>query len=511
MLESYESVGLNYDKITQEEMSSRGILGRLQGVIADGKNPTRNGRRYSSKLWERVFEDPIVRESIDNRLCVGELGHPLDDRTETDMEKICICLNGYPTINKDQQLMGNFDILDTPNGRILNTLAKYGANIGVSSRGEGDLYTDADGNECVDEGTYQFQCFDAVIIPAVKSARMNYMTESLEKNKTSLKEALDKELANASEKDRKVMMDTITELGLDETYTVSRGDTGDFDIKTLTRDVVYSTSNKEDAEELASKLELTPDEADTTDSTVEELQEAIKNNRDLSKQLKDAKEDLAASHTRERELEDQINQLKEGLTKLALSAKKAAGLEKRVKQLSEALEKSTDNISQMTSDKGKLTKEKSSLDEALSKKDQELKSLSENLSKLSANSEKLTEQLTAEKEENKSLKEQLSRKNDEIRKQKKVASRCVEKFIESKAQMIGVTSSEIINRLPESYSFSDIEKVTESLKRYQVNLSKLPFDIDAGTPELKVTKQQRRSSTDDDEDLTSLYLLAGLD
>ena len=59
----------------------------LVGPIADSVNPTRNGRRYSGELWEKVFKNPIMQEKIENRVCFGELGHPAD-RTETDMEKI---------------------------------------------------------------------------------------------------------------------------------------------------------------------------------------------------------------------------------------------------------------------------------------------------------------------------------------------------------------------------------------------------------------------------------------
>ena len=40
------------------------ILGTLEGPCADIVNPTRNGRKYSEELWEKVFSDPIVEEQI---------------------------------------------------------------------------------------------------------------------------------------------------------------------------------------------------------------------------------------------------------------------------------------------------------------------------------------------------------------------------------------------------------------------------------------------------------------
>ena len=107
-----------YQRLSKEEMERRGILGRLIGPCADFIAPTRNGRHYSEKLWENVFNDPIMKERIDNGVCYGELGHPLD-REETDMEKIALCLAEVPKKGKDGKLRAVFDILNTPNGKML--------------------------------------------------------------------------------------------------------------------------------------------------------------------------------------------------------------------------------------------------------------------------------------------------------------------------------------------------------------------------------------------------------
>jgi len=182
-------------------------LGRLTGVIADFVNPTRNGRKYSEKLWENVFQDPVMQEKIKNRCCFGELGHPAD-RTEVDMEKIALCLAEVPKKGKDGKLHGIFDILDTPNGRILKCLCDYGCNIGVSSRGEGDLITGFDGEEEVDPDTYVCECWDAVCVPSVQAARMAYVHESLD-TKATLKESLDKLINASSDDDKKVMKESL--------------------------------------------------------------------------------------------------------------------------------------------------------------------------------------------------------------------------------------------------------------------------------------------------------------
>jgi len=101
MLEHYNvNNEMQYQKLTAEEQRERGILGRLVGIIADFKNATRNGRRYTEELWDKTFNNPLIREKFENRCLFGELGHPVD-RQEVDMEKVCICLAEPPKKGND--------------------------------------------------------------------------------------------------------------------------------------------------------------------------------------------------------------------------------------------------------------------------------------------------------------------------------------------------------------------------------------------------------------------------
>lgn len=203
-----------YKRLTEAEQKQRGILGRLVGPCADFVQATRNGRKYSEELWENVFSNDLMKEKIKNRCCFGELGHPTD-RTETDMSKIALCLAELPKKGRDGKLYGVFDILDTPNGRILKALCDYGCNIGISSRGQGDIITDLDGNEAVDPDTYDCECFDAVLMPGVEAARLKYVTESLNKeNSKGLKLALTESLKKANDNDRKIMEETLKDLNI---------------------------------------------------------------------------------------------------------------------------------------------------------------------------------------------------------------------------------------------------------------------------------------------------------
>jgi hypothetical protein len=56
-MESIKNEKLQFQELTAEEKAKRGILGRLYGPCADIINPTRNDRKYSEELWEKVFKD----------------------------------------------------------------------------------------------------------------------------------------------------------------------------------------------------------------------------------------------------------------------------------------------------------------------------------------------------------------------------------------------------------------------------------------------------------------------
>lgn len=202
---------LQFDPTQTVNENGSVVIGHLSGPCADIINSTRNGRKYSEQLWEKVFKDPITKEYFNCGGIFGELGHPLD-REETDMEKIALCMPKEPE-KKNGKLWATFDILDTPNGRILKTLCQYGYKMGISSRGSGDIITDYDGNESVDPETYQFNAFDAVLLPAVKEARLKF-SESLSNTKT-LKAALAESLNKATPTERKIMNETLSKLELD--------------------------------------------------------------------------------------------------------------------------------------------------------------------------------------------------------------------------------------------------------------------------------------------------------
>ena len=319
MLESLSTDKLDYEKLSLEEQQKRGILGRLTGVIADFVNPTRNGRKYSEKLWENVFQDPVMQEKIKNRCCFGELGHPAD-RTEVDMEKIALCLAEVPKKGKDGKLHGIFDILDTPNGRILKCLCDYGCNIGVSSRGEGDLITGFDGEDEVDPDTYVCECWDAVITPSVQTARMSYVHESLE-TKSTLKESLDKLINASSDDDKKVMKESLQLLNID---SYSQEET--------------PVNNIEEESSLA----VDNNEADN--ELLTQLQESLQTQQRLLDNVSELQEKLSVSYTKETTYQEEIEKYQKAIVRLKESANRLKIAENKIQKLQEQLKESNQQI-----------------------------------------------------------------------------------------------------------------------------------------------------------------------
>ena len=82
---------LKYDDKVRTNNKGKAVLGTLEGPCAEFIAPTRNGRYYSEELWEKVFQNPLVKEQLDCGGIFGELGHP-DDRDETDATKIAITI-----------------------------------------------------------------------------------------------------------------------------------------------------------------------------------------------------------------------------------------------------------------------------------------------------------------------------------------------------------------------------------------------------------------------------------
>lgn len=450
-------------EITPEEKEKRGILARLYGPVATTVSTTRNGRKYSEELWEEVFsKNEIVKELFAKGGIPGECQHPVD-RQDIDTEKIAIMMPEMPRKDpKTGLLMGYFDILDTPCGRIAYQLAKYGFKLGVSSRGSGDTYQDVDGTETVEPSTYDFTCFDLVIIPAVADARLN-LVEGLDTKNIRLKKALNEALKNASETDRKIMTETLEELHIN----LADIPEGDANIN----------------EGLNNNSEADNDGADIA----KELLNALKENKDLVKQVRDLQEKLSVCYTKESEYEESVRDYEERVKSLTESLNEKSQLDGTISELRQQIQIKNAVIEKLNKSITFNTKNRQSLNESISSQDEQIRSLKALNEKLVASGKESVSQITALKESVEELRKdatikqttfasKLQKSNALTEKYKKIAQMAVDKYIACQANLLNVSMQDIKSRLNENYSFDDIDRVCESLKTYHFDADSLPFD-----------------------------------
>lgn len=474
MLENFNNnVELKFKDLSQEEKTSRGILGRLYGPIASIVTRTRNNRKYPESLWEKVFENPVVKELFAHGGIPGELDHPVD-REETNSEKIAIMMPEPPTKDKDGHLIGYFDIIDTPCGRIAYALAKYGFDLGISSRGYGETIDDYDGGETVDEDNYVFNAFDLVLLPACKDARLK-LTESFDIKKNKFNEDINTLLKNSNEKDKAIIHESLNQLNqkIEELEKEdSQEENNKEDLNTQTNPVSVETDEEEKADDIGSEL-------------VQNLQEALKNKKSLQAEVTKLQEKLSVSYTKEIKNEAAIIRLKKSVKKLTEEVKKEKVKSSKVESLRERLETLTqeqehsdhlikeykeklNNYSLQNSElKEQLTVLKSNLDTIKNSAKNAQQSLQESITQLKEDS----------KIKNDEYSQKLAKANKLVESSRKIAAEAVNKYIESKAINLGVDPREIKNKLSENYSFDDIDLICEDLRSYKRNISKLPFNF----------------------------------
>ncbi len=486
---------LTFTPLSSEEKQQRGILGRLMGPIASCVTPTRNGRKYTDSLWEKAFDQPTVKEMFQNGGLPGELNHP-EDRNETDATKIAIMMPKPPVKNSDGQLFACVDILDTPCGRIAYQLAKYGFQFGISSRGEGDVIEDINGNEVVDENSYMLNAFDLVLLPAVEKARLR-MVESFDNRKT-LKEALEETIKSATEEEQKTMNETLDELKID-----------------------YSQEDAKETSEPVDNIDVAQEDKKAAEddgaNILNELQEALERQQKLETQIRSLQEKLSVCYTKEARFGDVLSSVK---NELAESKKTVTTLTTKNQELNESLKEAkktvTEKASKLQLVESKLTEarlQSTSLNEGLNSRSKTITSLNEKLETMRKTHEAEKKQL---EDKNKNLVESLNEAQADIKiirgqtsaklassqqlveKYKRIAKTAVDKYISSQAVKIGVSVDDIKNKLNENYSFKDIDTVCESLKSYKLAANALPFNLTQPTaPKMKIRESKETINSGD--------------
>lgn len=122
-----------------------------------------NGRRYPEHVLRREAEN--YQKAIRERRAVGELDHP--DRSTVNFKEASHLIRKSWWDNSN--LMGELEVLKTPNGKILESLLESGVRVGISSRGVGSTTSMDEGVDEVNDD-YQIICWDCVSEPSTPGA-----------------------------------------------------------------------------------------------------------------------------------------------------------------------------------------------------------------------------------------------------------------------------------------------------------------------------------------------------
>ena len=170
---------MSFEVDESSEKDNEHILAKVKGVFFCPNGKSRNQRYYSESLWKKALGNSDVQEKLKTRTMFGTVGHEteLNDKAILEGRISHIVTDAY--IDKDGRGIGEALILNTPAGKVLNTILRAGSQVFVSSRAEGRFKGEHNGMPKVDEDAYKLHTWDFVLNPGFKQASPQ-LAEALE-------------------------------------------------------------------------------------------------------------------------------------------------------------------------------------------------------------------------------------------------------------------------------------------------------------------------------------------
>jgi len=154
----------------------------MRGVLQKSETLNQNGRVYPRAILEREVRN--YQKFIKENRALGECDHP--DSSVVELKKVShIIREAYM---EGDVCYGVVELLDTPCGKILQSLVESGVTLGISSRGVGSTKRDGDIQFVQDD--FQLICWDFVAEPSTPGAFM--MAEGKKVDPRTLKQTFTK-------------------------------------------------------------------------------------------------------------------------------------------------------------------------------------------------------------------------------------------------------------------------------------------------------------------------------
>lgn len=153
-----------YDpQLIKEQKSSGGPL-IMKGILQKAETLNQNGRVYPKAILEREIRN--YQKFIKENRALGELDHP--DSSVVELKNASH--NIKEAYMEGNIVYGTVEILNTPSGKILQSLVESGVTLGISSRGVGSTKTQ--GEMQIVQDDFQLICWDFVSEPSTPGAFM---------------------------------------------------------------------------------------------------------------------------------------------------------------------------------------------------------------------------------------------------------------------------------------------------------------------------------------------------
>jgi len=164
------------DNITESKSANNGKI-VMKGILQKADTLNQNGRIYPEPILSREVRN--YQKFIQENRALGECDHP--DSSVVELKNVSHIVREAHM--EGDVCMGTVELLDTPAGKILQSLVESGVTLGISSRGVGS--TRREGDYDVVQDDFQLICWDFVSEPSTPGAFM--MSEGKELSSHDLK------------------------------------------------------------------------------------------------------------------------------------------------------------------------------------------------------------------------------------------------------------------------------------------------------------------------------------
>jgi hypothetical protein len=163
LLNSYEIFDYTPEMIKESREKNSGKV-MMKGILQKADTLNQNGRIYPIHVLEREVRN-YQKFIVENR-AIGELDHP--DSSVVNLKNVSHVIR--EAYLEGGTVYGTVELLDTPSGKILQSLLESGVKLGISSRGVGS--TKKQGDYHVVQDDFQLICWDYVSEPSTPGAFM---------------------------------------------------------------------------------------------------------------------------------------------------------------------------------------------------------------------------------------------------------------------------------------------------------------------------------------------------